>query len=242
MKSEGSQVQSARSRLTGAADDWFWRHPLLRRSILRLRKPPVPRRLLNWHQQRSVSKGHDALVDSELLDRCWIFGGALLGWAREGSLLAHDLDDVDFGVRREHEQHVLDAIPRFRKHGFVLWRVYRSNDGRLQEVSLRRRSPIFSRLDFFLLDEVDGFWEYSVFGTNQGGRETEWLESRQRVSVQPLEWFEFMGHRWMKVADHEAELEEFYGNWRVPDENYSYMDSPAEFERRRWERRPETTL
>jgi len=40
---------------------------------------------------------HDVLADTEISGRNWVWAAMLLGWAREGDLLAHDRD-ADFAL------------------------------------------------------------------------------------------------------------------------------------------------
>src|SRR5689334_2771579 len=39
---------------------------------------------------------NDVLAATEFGPRYWVWGGMLLGWAREGRLIAHDIGDADF--------------------------------------------------------------------------------------------------------------------------------------------------
>src|SRR6185312_3765766 len=55
---------------------------------------------------RNLHVLHDVLESSAMAGRTWVFGGMLLGWAREGDLLGHDCDDFDFAYHS-------DDAPRF---------------------------------------------------------------------------------------------------------------------------------
>ncbi len=39
--------------------------------------------------------------------------------------------------------------------------------------------------------------------------------------------FRFLGREWLKLADHEAQLEELSGDWRTPDPDWDYRDDPS---------------
>src|SRR5690242_18981984 len=61
---------------------------------------------------------HDAIERTELHGHYWVFGGLLLGWAREGAILAHDSLDADFAVADRDFQRLVGAVPEIVKAGF----------------------------------------------------------------------------------------------------------------------------
>ena len=62
---------------------------------------------------------NDVLACSALAGRYWIFGGMLLGWAREGDLIRSDLDDFDFGFRASDLDAFRVAMVDLVKAGFL---------------------------------------------------------------------------------------------------------------------------
>src|SRR5688500_4973529 len=74
---------------------------VLRSTLRALRSVPGFHSAEKWMRgrllRRNLRRLHDALEQTPLAGRYWLFGGMLLGWAREGRLLRHDYRDVDFG-------------------------------------------------------------------------------------------------------------------------------------------------
>ena len=93
---------------------------------------------------------HDVLVETDLSGHYWIRAGVLLGWAREGALLAHDRD-ADFGVRAEDLPRLMNAIPELRRAGFQPLMRFRNNAGQVAELTFIRHGAKF---EFFVLAVV----------------------------------------------------------------------------------------
>ena len=55
------------------------------------------------------------------------------------------------------------------------------------------------------------------------------------LPAQPLSEVTLIGRRWLKVRDHDAELTANYGDWRTPNPDWDYLDSPSIVETRRWD-------
>ncbi len=174
-----------------------------------------------------VRQLHDLLATTELADRYWVWGGLLLGWAREGHVLAHDRD-ADFGVLDEDVSLLLDAVPVLAKAGFKPYRRYWNSEGRLTELTFRRHRCLF---EFFLLDRVDDMLRYYVYGWPPDNL----VEVEARIPSQELVPFDFLGRTWLRPADYERELEAHYGDWRTPRREWSYLeDDNAVVSRRPW--------
>ena len=78
---------------------------------------------------------------------------------------------------------------------------------------------------------------YELFGTD--------VESTQFTALLPAqerEPFEFLGRRWLKVVDHDRELTELYGNWRVPDTSWDSMRDGRFLGREPWRNRPTRSI
>jgi hypothetical protein len=160
-----------------------------------------------------------------------VWGGLLLGWAREGDVLRHDTRDVDFCIHERDLEHLVAHLDAFTSGGYRLWRVYRANDGCVSEIAFRRR---FAQFDVFVVrDHEPGWWAYHLFGTD-----VETTQFTALLPAQPLEPFDFLGCRWMKVADHDRELTELYGSWRVPDPSWDAMRDGRFIGREPWQNRP----
>jgi hypothetical protein len=171
---------------------------------------------------------NDVLAASPMAGRYWIFSGMLLGLAREGDLLRHDLVDVDFAFRAADEERLLAALPQLAAAGFTPLYRFPSADAHATEYSFERGGAKF---EFFAFEVVDDRFRFYSYGNGRNGPQANELA----LPAQPLEPVEFLGRTWLKVRDHEAELEALYGDWRTPDPGYDYMCSPAIVRRYPWE-------
>jgi hypothetical protein len=219
---------SFRDRLVGLLAPF----PGVRARLARLREASVDEAALEQAFCADLRLLHDLLTQAGAIDAIWVWSGLLLGWAREGGPLRHDLRDADFCIRRDDIELIEHALPLLESRGFVEESRYIGNEGQLQEIKVRRNWALF---EFFLVDERDGFFETRSYGIDH--RPTEFVT---RVPAQPLVPFELLDRTWLKVDDHDRELCVLYGNWRVPDPGFSFMrQSPSIVERRPWARRKE---
>lgn len=160
---------------------------------------------------------HKALSVTPIAGGYWIWSGALLGWAREGKLLAHDTADVDFAYRWTDTDKLIASIPALEAAGFRMSHALRNNDGVLYGVVLMRSGIHFDFVAAF--PEGDRWRFYSSF---------EGVQIIEELPAQELVEFEFCGQRWLKVKDHERELACLYGDWRTPKPGWDTVrDSPA---------------
>jgi hypothetical protein len=173
---------------------------------------------------------NDALAGSSLAGRYWVWGGLLIGWARDGAPLAHDVLDADFCVLAEHVPLLAAAAPALVAAGFEPALRFRANDGSETEYSFVRAGAKF---EFFVLRRSGGLLWYHDFslGIHEGGPPTQAVAA---IADQPLEPFELVGRTWLKHADHEAELTAMYDDWRTPDPHWWYMDDRAIVGRTTW--------
>jgi hypothetical protein len=179
---------------------------------------------------KSLRLLNDTLADTDLSGRYWVWGGLLIGWAREGKPLAHDSSDADFCVLAEDMPRFASAVPALKEAGFAPSARYMTSDGRAMEYDFLRDG---ARFEFFVMEPVDGRLHYYDFGTDPP---TQALAS---IADQALVPFEFVGRMWRKHADHDAELTAMYGDWRTPDPGWWYMDDVAIVERTVWTRADE---
>ena len=111
---------------------------------------------------RRLRRLHDALAPTSFADRYWVWSGLLLGWAREGRPLDHDLWDVDFALLTEDLDHFLAAVPTLAAAGFAPRGRYCDDDGTPWEYQLRRGR---TQYDFWVMepDEEASVLRYRSF-------------------------------------------------------------------------------
>jgi hypothetical protein len=231
----GSTSYALRER----AKRFLWRHQGLRKVAIAVRYPPLPSWLLVRSIEADLRRLNDALRDNGLDGRVWVWSGLLLGWARERGVLRHDARDADFCIHERDVDALVAALPALERAGFPVFRIHRANEGDLSEIVLRRR---FAHYDIFVVrdypeaETTPDWWSYKLFGTEDDGP----LQYTALIPAQPLEPFDFLGRSWWKVADHDRELAELYGNWRVPDPTWDSMRN-TRFVSRQLRRYPPTT-
>lgn len=191
------------------------------------RRVPIVRRALRHLFECDLRRLADVLQATPLADRYWVWGGLLLGWAREGAVLAHDAADADFALRVEDLDRLLASAAAIRAAGFRPFRAYHNNAGAITEVCFLRHG---CRFEFFVLAPHGEDFAYCVYGARDG----ELYQLDCQIPAQPLEDFEFLGRRWLKSADHARELSVIYGPWQVPDPSWSYLDDKTVVRRARW--------
>jgi hypothetical protein len=180
----------------------------------------------------SLQALNDVLETGPLAGRWWVWGGLLLGWARERAPLADDLADADFAVMRSDLRELINSVPALAGTGFEPLSRHWSNAGDCAEVSFWRDGAKF---EFFVMDSVSpGKLQYRIFGAGDHGEGP--LEAVAEISDQSLVPFEFLGRTWLKHANHEAELAAIYGDWRTPAPGWSYMADHGIIERTAWRR------
>jgi len=204
-------VPDLRPPLRGAAAGCLLRVPVLGRSLTRLND-----RLFVREFTRDLRRLHDVLAGTELAGRFWVWAGMLLGWAREGRLLAHDRD-ADFALLPEDVPRLLRAALALRRAGFRPWLQFRNNEGQVTQFTFRRHRTKF---EFFVFEPVDGMLRYY----SHGWPPDHLVEVQARVPDQELVPFDFLGRTWLRHADHERELESIYGDWRTPHHDWYYLE------------------
>lgn len=176
---------------------------------------------------RSLHHIHDVLSDTALEGRYWVWGGLLLGWAREGRPLSHDFD-ADFAVLSSDQPIVESLVPLLRSAGIRPWLRYLDNAGTMRLCTFLHRGI---RYDFFFLDDDGSRFRYYLWDELAAG----YNEVEARIPAQPRVPFNFLGRTWLKVADHDRELTAIYGNWRVPQTDWvGARDEKSIVGRERW--------
>jgi hypothetical protein len=178
---------------------------------------------------RDLGRLNDVLAQTPLAGRYWVHGGVLLGWARDGKLLLNDLEDVDLAYRAEDRASFEAAIPSLIAAGFRLICVFHTLDGRTTIERFQRGRFWY---EFFAMWPALGkLHAYSFSYGTLGGEDTH-VEHVHEYPDDRLVPFSFLGRTWLKPANHEAYLEANYGNWRVEDRGFTYLNSPSIIDRR----------
>lgn len=171
---------------------------------------------------------HDVLAGTGLHRRYWLFGGVVLGIVREGGLMAHDAVDVDFALLASDAWRFEAALPALFAAGFEPMFVFPGGDRPPTSWALRRGGLKF---DFMLLEVAGDRFRYKNYALHGGAPSYRVCE----IPAQPLEDVRFLDRTWLKTRDHDAELTALYGNWRVPEPGWDYLDGPAIVETGPWD-------
>jgi hypothetical protein len=191
-----------------------------------LRNGSRRRRLVAFEE--NMHRLHDAFDRSPMAGRYWIWAGLLLGWAREGRVLPHDIGDADFGFDSCDDEIFDRAEPYLLEAGFRRWFSFRNSQGELTERVYTRSGFKF---EFFRMRDVGAdTHQVHVYYPGDDGP----IELVSRIPKQELEPFEFLGRTWMKPLDHDLSLRSCYGNWRVPDPNWNAFADPSLVAQRPW--------
>ena len=174
--------------------------------------------------ERNLVLLYDAMQGGPLAGRYWVIGGLLIGWAREGRILSHDLQDGDFGFFREDREKLVASIPRLIDNGFKPLYRHCNNDGDPAAYVFEKDWTTF---DFVEHVRVRGAIRSWNFGTHLEGKETVDIEIVSQVPAFDLAPMEFLGRTWRKPADHDAYLRAIYGNWTEPDPDYDSIKDDA---------------
>lgn len=231
LQAAGSRLRPCVAELSVKRDDLVSHRAMDMLCILRYRLgrlsrwlPPL-RPVLRWLIVRELREFNDALRSTPLGSRCWLSGGLLLGWAREGRVLDHDTGDVDLWVLAEDAHLVEEAADALRRAGFRRLWSYRNSRGDVTELTFTRHGAKF---EFFLLfpGSLPGKRTYFLYDGD--------VELENEISDQALESFEFLDRVWLKPRLHEEHLRETYGRWEVPDPYWSSSNAPCVVARRPW--------
>jgi hypothetical protein len=163
---------------------------------------------------------HDTLEAGPLAGRYWVLGGLLLGWAREGRILTHDLQDGDFGFFREDHDKLRASVSHLSEAGFKPLHRLRTNEGDPVMYAFEKDWATFEFMEHERLGQNFRLWS---FGARIEGEEAVMVEMVCQVPRFELAPMEFLGRTWQKPDDHDAHLTAMYGDWKTPNHRYDFM-------------------
>lgn len=185
-----------------------------------LRIVPAVHRRLTGVFVADAQRLNDTLARSPLDGKWWIWGGLVLGWAREGRVLPFDDMDLDFAVLARDWPLLEASVTMIEQAGFRGVRRFRNHCGEVTELTFMRHG---ARFEFFKLWDAEGALRYAVYGIFEGRPQAV----ERTIPPQARDTFEFVGRTWWKSRDHEQELQILYGDWKKPDPRWSYMAHDA---------------
>ena len=192
---------------------------------MKIRKIPIIRRTLIL---KGMDKLHDVLSNSPLHNRCWLCGGILLGYAREGRILKGD-SDVDLHFWHEDQDKFETTAKLLINAGFKPRYRWRNQAGEITEYVFSWQGIKFEFFEAYCINNNTRWYSY-------GGGIRNGLPVLEMLNETPgcdLEEFDLFGKRWLKPADHETYLSALYGDWKTPNPNYVYYkDSKAVISRK----------
>jgi tetratricopeptide (TPR) repeat protein len=147
----------------------------------------------------------------------FLVSGTLLGYVREGQLLAHD-KDIDVGIVGWENQYELCMALQETGLFTVSTQYLKGKDTYYIAI---KHNDTGMWIDVFVYHPQGSHWVTGVdffFGY------------RQTFAFTPFELqeIEFLGVKMQAPANAELNLTENYGNWRVPDASYlSHLESPS---------------
>lgn len=171
---------------------------------------------------------NDVIAGTALDGHYWLTGGLLLGWAREGRVLAWDIWDADFCFRDEHRREFFQAADVLERAGFHFFQRLHNNAGIVTQYRFERGGAWF---EFFETRPCGEHFENFMYGKWNG----DWYEFLCQFPAFGLEPIKFLDKVWFKPDDHDTDLTSAYGNWRMPQEHFDFAtESPSVVRRTLW--------
>ncbi len=165
-------------------------------------------------------------VNNQLGHKIWIEAGTLLGYEREGAILAHDID-MDFAMLNPKDASELDRIIEFlAERKFVLNRklVYK---GDVKEISFSYNGL---NVDIILFERVNGkvisttmIW----YGMNALNKPVDIEAFYYELPMEELEQVNFMDATTYVPTNPVDYLKGYYGeDYLIPNTNYDWRQNP----------------
>ena len=105
---------------------------------------------------------NDVLATTELSDKYFLWGGLLLGWAREGRILPWDTD-ADFFYSSKDRDKFLISVDCLIQAGFKLKERFINNEGRITEYVFFKDDIKFEFFEFDKQEDTLRYWLYAPY-------------------------------------------------------------------------------
>ncbi|MDQ6734015.1 MAG: hypothetical protein M3Z35_07840 [Nitrospirota bacterium] len=158
---------------------------------------------------------NDVLQASDIASDYWIWGGLLLGWARERQILDHDCHDADFAFLSRDSERFRQSMGRLIQAGFEPLACWVNNAHEITEYTFAKDDAKFEFFEMHQTGDTMRFFTYSPAAA---------LQTTNLIRAHGLEIIDFLGRRWLKPADHDSYLTDLYGDWRKPDPSWDWLE------------------
>lgn len=165
-------------------------------------------------------------VNNQLGHKIWIEAGTLLGYVREGAILAHDID-MDFAMLNPKDASELDRIIEFlAERNFVLNRklVYK---GDVKEISFSYNGLNVDIILFERLNEKVISTTMIWYGMNALNKPVDIEAFYYELPMEELEQVSFMDATTYVPTNPVDYLKGYYGeDYLIPNTNYDWRQNP----------------
>jgi hypothetical protein len=132
---------------------------------------------------RALRRLHRVLADTPIVGRYWMWAGLVLGWARHGAVLPHDVGDADFAFLREDHDRFRDSVPALIAAGFRPLFRFRNGEGRVTQHTFFRTGSNFEFLGRTWLKVRDHERELTALYGDWRTPQTDWRTDRDSPAV-----------------------------------------------------------
>jgi hypothetical protein len=165
----------------------------------------------------SIALSELKVLFNELNINIFLVSGTLLGFAREKNILSHD-KDVDVGIFAHDD--IEKTIETIRRSNLFTLKMYHNGQGKIYSIGVLHKSTR-TPIDIFIYHEENNKLVTGVehaFGYIQ----------KFSFSYFDLSPILFLNTQLHIPENYELNLEENFGNWKIPDKSYiSHLESPS---------------
>ncbi len=133
---------------------------------------------------------HDILKENGMDGKYWLVGGLVLGYIREGGVIAYDRHDIDFGIWSEDYDRFCAVFPKLFAAGFKKKIKFINSEGIVAQHSFMREGIAF---EFFLHFKTADGKNARFFSFMKEKK----LELEREMPAFPLIPINFLGRQWL---------------------------------------------